>query len=122
MHHNIYIIIITIIIIITQVNAEDMKGEATPLYYAALAGSEPAVDLLLLYGGDAQNSNSGEKVEHTICDFIMLQCMQKTLFMLILIFINDSLFGQIADVIRRNLPSFDLARINKVSLGSQFQR
>ena len=62
MHHNIYIIIITIIIIITQVNAEDMKGEATPLYYAALAGSEPAVDLLLLYGGDAQNSNSGEKV------------------------------------------------------------
>ena len=100
-----------------------MKGEATPLYYAAMAGSEPAVDLLLLYGGDAQNSNSGEKVvEHTICDFIMLQCMQKTLFMLILIFINDSLFGQIADVIRRNLPSFDLARINKVSLGSQFQR
>ena len=39
-----------------------MKGEATPLYYAALAASEPAVDLLLLYGGDAQNSNTGEKV------------------------------------------------------------
>ena len=48
-------------------NAEDMKGEATPLYYAAMAGSEPAVDLLLLYGGDAQNSNSGEKVvEHEV--------------------------------------------------------
>ena len=67
-HHSsrtaiIIIIIITITItIITQVNAEDMKGEATPLYYAAMAGSEPAVDLLLLYGGDAQNSNSGEKV------------------------------------------------------------
>ena len=45
-----------------QVNAEDMKGEATPLYYAALAACEPAVDLLLLYGGDAQNSNTGEKV------------------------------------------------------------
>jgi len=42
------------------------------------------VDLLLLYGGDAQNSNTGEKV---------------------------------ADVIRRNLPSFDLARMNKVGRG-----
>ena len=31
-----------------EVNAEDMKGEATPLYYAALAACEPAVDLLLL--------------------------------------------------------------------------
>ena len=39
-----------------------MKGEATPLYYAASAACEPAVDLLLLYGGDAQNSNTGEKV------------------------------------------------------------
>ena len=48
--------------ILMKVNAEDMKGEATPLYYAALAGCEPAVDLLLLYGGDAQNSNTGEKV------------------------------------------------------------
>ena len=45
-----------------QVNAKDMRGEATPLYYAALAACEPAVDLLLLYGGDAQNSNTGEKV------------------------------------------------------------
>ena len=67
-----------------EVNAEDMKGEATPLYYAALAACEPAVDLLLLYGGDAQNSNTGEKV---------------------------------ADVIQRNLPSFDLARMNKVGRG-----
>ena len=28
------------------VNAEDMKGEATPLQYAVLAGHEAAVDLL----------------------------------------------------------------------------
>ena len=33
-----------------EVNAEDMKGEATPLQYAALAGHEAAVDLLLSYG------------------------------------------------------------------------
>jgi hypothetical protein len=26
-----------------EVNCEDMKGEATPLYYAALAGNEKAV-------------------------------------------------------------------------------
>jgi hypothetical protein len=26
-----------------EVNGEDLKGEATPLYYAALAGNEKAV-------------------------------------------------------------------------------
>ena len=61
-----------------------MKGEATPLYYAAMAGSEPAVDLLLLYGGDAQNSNSGEKVvEHEVWFFDTRQYVQITLFMLV---------------------------------------
>ena len=58
-----------------------MKGEATPLYYAAMAGSEPAVDLLLLYGGDAQNSNSGEKVvKHEVWFFDTRQYVQITLF------------------------------------------
>ena len=33
-----------------EVNAEDMKGEATPLQYSVLAGHEAAVDLLLSYG------------------------------------------------------------------------
>jgi len=49
-----------------EINAEDMKGEATPLYYAANAGNEKAVDLLLSFGADALNNNTGE----TICDVI----------------------------------------------------
>jgi len=67
-----------------EVNAEDMKGEATPLYYAAEAGCEGAVDLLLAFGGDAQSSGTGERV---------------------------------AEVVARNLPQFDLHRLNKVGRG-----
>ena len=33
-----------------EINAEDMKGESTPLQYAALAGNETCVDLLLSFG------------------------------------------------------------------------
>ena len=47
-----------------EMNAEDMKGEATPLYYAAIAGNERVVDLLLSFGASAHNNNTGE----TICD------------------------------------------------------
>ena len=38
-----------------EVNAEDMKGEATALQYAALAGNEPCVDLLLSYGASCSS-------------------------------------------------------------------
>lgn len=49
-----------------EINSEDMKGEATPLFYAASAGNEKVVDLLLSFGADAHNNNTGE----TICDVI----------------------------------------------------
>eukprot|EP00090_Calanus_glacialis_P004617 TRINITY_DN13469_c0_g1_i6.p1 TRINITY_DN13469_c0_g1~~TRINITY_DN13469_c0_g1_i6.p1 ORF type:complete len:963 (-),score=252.46 TRINITY_DN13469_c0_g1_i6:527-3415(-) len=49
-----------------EMNSEDMKGEATPLFYAATAGNEKVVDLLLSFGADAHNNNTGE----TICDVI----------------------------------------------------
>ena len=49
-----------------EINSEDMKGEDTPLFYAATAGNEKAVDLLLSFGADAHNNNTGE----TICDVI----------------------------------------------------
>ena len=58
-----------------EINSVDMKGEATPLFYAATAANEKAVDLLLSFGADAHNNNTGE----TICD-----------------------------VIRQNIPDFDL--------------
>eukprot|EP00092_Neocalanus_flemingeri_P015698 GFUD01016992.1.p1 GENE.GFUD01016992.1~~GFUD01016992.1.p1 ORF type:complete len:970 (+),score=249.34 GFUD01016992.1:268-3177(+) len=49
-----------------EINTEDMKGEATPLYYAANAGNEKVVDLLLSFGADAHNNNTGETISHLI--------------------------------------------------------
>ena len=42
-----------------KVNEEDMKGEATPLKYAADAGNAKAVELLLDFGADVQSSTNG---------------------------------------------------------------
>lgn len=67
-----------------KVDEEDMKSEATPLYYAAIAGNTKAVELLLDFGADAQNDNTGEKIE---------------------------------DVIKENIPNFDLNKINQVRKG-----
>ena len=48
-----------------EVNAEDMKGEATALQYAALAGNKDAVDLLLSFG-----ANVNPEIEKIIRDKI----------------------------------------------------
>jgi len=49
-----------------QVNTEDLKSEATPLYYAALSGNRPAVDLLISFGADVHNDNTGETISDII--------------------------------------------------------
>jgi len=49
-----------------EINSEDMKGEATPLFYAASAGNEKVVDLLLSFGADAHNNNTGETISDVI--------------------------------------------------------
>ena len=44
-----------------EINSEDMKGEATPLFYAASAGNEKAVDLLLAFGAAAAVTTTQER-------------------------------------------------------------
>jgi len=66
------------------IDCEDMKGECTPLYYAATAASERAVALLLAQGANHNNNNSGEKIQ---------------------------------DIIRQNIPGFDVSSLPKVTGG-----
>lgn len=50
-----------------EINAEDLRSETTALHYAAMAGSEEAVDLLLSYGascGEETRQEIRENIPH----------------------------------------------------------
>ena len=55
-----------------EVNAEDLRGQLTPLYYAASAGSADAVRMLLDHGADpnVQVGRSGQSSENQDCSHV----------------------------------------------------